>query len=221
MNGSIDLIVFTDVIENTQGAKALIPQNDRSPSRSIAERNRQDTVLVRRIFSTIQPHGGFGANLVVSVQYLELMASGPQFLDKPQIAFMNQGAAAFSIADEFHNEDSSLVQFGESKLPLRPFHGSILVIQHALPSGGQSVQVDGGVDWLQVAAVEIEGVDLEYLDQQGLDVLDRQLQLDRLVCLEKAFIVGRKVKIDPIFKGFHCPGRKHGIPFFGIPYPGE
>ena len=203
VDAGVELVVLAKMVEGGQRAEVTVAQDYASTTGAIAERNPQDTVLVRSVLGSLQPDCGLRAVLVVFVDYPELVARRTHFLEHPQVALRDECPTALPVADELDDVDATLVQFGEIELPLGSQHGGILVLEDPLPGRRQTVQVDRGVDGLEVSAVEVEGVDLEGLDQERVDVLDGELELHRLVRLEELLVVGGEIEVYPVLEGVY------------------
>ena len=72
------------------------------------------------------------------------------------------------------------------------------------------------VSRFQVSAVEVEGIDLESLHQERVDVLDGELELHRFVRLEELLVVCGEIEIYPVLEGVDRNRGQHGVPLFGI-----
>ena len=188
------------MVEGGQCTEVTVAQDYAPTTGTVAERNPQNTVLVRSVLGSLQPDCGLRAILVVFVDDPELVARRTHFLENPQVALRDECTTALPVADELDDVDATLVKFGEIELPLGSPHGGILVLEDSLPGRRQTVQVDRGVAGLEVSAVEVEGVDLESLDQKRVDVLDGELELHRLVRLEELLVFGGKIEVDPILE---------------------
>ena len=216
VDAGVELVVLAEMVEGGQRAEVAVAQNYASTTGAIAERNPQDTVLVRSVLGSLKPDGGLRAVLVVFVDDPELVARRTHFLEHPQVALRNEGPTALPVPDELDDVDATLVQFGEIELPLGAQHGGILVLEDPLPGRGQTVQVDRGVDGLEVSAVEVEGIDLESLHQERVDVLDGELELHRFVRLEELLVVCGEIEIYPVLEGVDRNRGQHGVPLLGI-----
>ena len=175
VDAGVEFVVLPEMIKDCQGTEFTVAKDYASATGTVAERNPQYTVPVRGIFGAFQPDGGLCPIFVVFVDYPELVASRTHFLENPQVALRDEGTTALSVPDELDDVDATLVQFGEIELPLGSQHGGILVLDDSFPCRRQTVQIDRGVDGLEVSAVEVEGVDLESLHQERVDVLDGEL----------------------------------------------
>ena len=133
-----------------------------------------------------------------------------------QASFAHQRPTALAVADEVDDENARLIE--RRKLELAPCtpQRRLLVLVDLLLVGDQPVEVDVGVDLGQLAAIEVSRIDLEDLDDQRLDVLDVQVERDRLIGRERLLVGHREIEIDPLFQRLVLRGRQHGVPSLGI-----
>ena len=129
VDAGVEFVVLAEMVEGGQGAEVTVAKDYASTTGAIAERNPQDTVLVRGIFGAFQPDGGLRAVFVVFVDDPELVARRTHFLENPQVALRDEGPTALPVPDELDDVDATLVQFGEIELPLGRSMGASLYLR--------------------------------------------------------------------------------------------
>ena len=119
-----------------------------------------------------QVERGLGDLAVVLVEHSEDVSGRANPHQVAQFSLADQGPAAPAVADEVDDVDTRFGQRGELEMPPHPPQRRLLVLVGFFLIGDQPVQVDVGVHFRQVLAIEVLRVDLEHLDNQRADVLD-------------------------------------------------
>ncbi len=178
VNACVQLVTLAQVLEPGEGGNAAVPQDCGPLPGPGAEGDRDHALFIRFVFLAVDPGGGLGAGLVRLVDDMEFVTGRSGFLEQAKGSLTDKDPAADPVSDELDDVHPALLELGESEGSGNPAHGSFLKGQRSLPGCGQAVQFDCGIDLPALAQVVVECVDLEFLDQKGLDVLGPELDLD-------------------------------------------
>lgn len=121
---------------------------------------------------------------------------------------MNQGPAGLAIAYEVDYVDATMAELGEFEVPASTAQRRFLVMVGRLLVGHQAVEIDVGADLFEILTVEVLRVDFKDFDEQGLDVLDVQVEGHRFSGGEFGLVGEGKVEIDS-FLELLVNGRRH------------
>ena len=90
--------------------------------------------------------------------------------------------------------------------------GRLAVGNGSLEIWDQAVEIDVGVHLATLGSIVVQRVDLEDLHDQCLDVLDVQLEFDRIVGSEQSCVGGNEVQVDPLLELLVLFGRQQCRP---------
>jgi hypothetical protein len=142
------------------------------------------------------------AYVLLLVQNEGEVAGNGALMDQTQVALLDDGAGADTIANHLQNKEATLA------IELREFEGLgvpqvawfIAIVILLLMLGNQAVKVDVGGEVRHVFAEIIVSIDLKNLHLHLLDVFDIDKKLDCLIDSKALFVIVSKLDVGGVLK---------------------
>ena len=225
MEADAKLVLLGLVLQLAQAGEIAFGEDDGARAGGRAEGHVDGSVLVGGVVHLPEPHLRIVHRGVGVVEHADLVASrgvGDQGMQPP---LADQCPAVLAVTDEIDHIHAGLVGLGYDGLARRigQLNGDRCATQRIVRSrnrvlevGDQTVEVDVGIDLLQVVLVEVDGVDFVHLDQQRRHILGEHFELDRITGQEDRLVGECKVDVHAILDRLESFGGQHGGPFLGI-----
>ena len=219
VDGGRERVGFRAVQKAGQGAEVAVPKDGGSVAGGGAIGDNDDAVFAGAVFPSVHPERSARPRAAVLIEHREFVPRGARLFDCAQLALAYHRPAADPVADELDHIESWVLALREIQGPANPADGGLREPQRLFVRRQEPVQVDGGIEFPHGALVIVEGIDLEYLHQQGFHVLDVEIKRDRRLRAELLGIVEGELQIDPVLEFLIPCRRQHGGPLLRVAEP--
>ena len=182
-------------------------EDDRLPARLMRERNRDLARLVGGVLVPAQQNLRVIDLLILLVEHREDLPGRSGANHEFQLSFANQRPAAAAIADEIDNVHARLLQFRELEATTDSVERGVVVSVRGLAVRDQSVEIHVGVHLAQLLRIEVPRVNLEHLHNQRANILDVQIERNRLIRREGRAVGRIEFNLDSLLELLEQFGR--------------